>query len=437
MTSSFLDVFRARTSLPPVGARARSLFAAIVVVASGIGFVHAVDAATAPDPKAAVTLSKKVVPPLKAAGDAFNAKQFDVALTKLQEAEAVEGKTAYDQFRIEEFRAAVYVNQSTKYDEVLAIYEKHQALPREYFEPQVADVRLKAMTQLAFRIQAHDKVADYGKQWMATHPEDTGVLDLMARSTYIKKDYKAALDIVKTAIGVAETNGKTPDELWLQLVPSCASNLDDSAGTIAGYEKLVRYYPKPEHWSKTLETLLTIEKNDAAVLYILRLMADTGVLARPEYYLEYSQRAIDKAMPGEALAIIQAGFEKKVLGTVEKDKAQHQRALTTAQEKAKADRAQLPEIEKEVRASKATNGQLEAGLGLAYFSYQMYEQAVQMLEAGLAKGGLRNQEDYRMVLGIAYLRVGQKEKAREQFQKLAANSPLSRIGAFWVSRTYN
>jgi Flp pilus assembly protein TadD len=67
----------------------------------------------------------------------------------------------------------------------------------------------------------------------------------------------------------------------------------------------------------------------------------------------------------------------------------------------------------------------------------MYEQAVQMLEAGLAKGGLRNQEDYRMVLGIAYLRVGQKEKAREQFQKLAANSPLSRIGAFWVSRTYN
>jgi Flp pilus assembly protein TadD len=42
-----------------------------------------------------------------------------------------------------------------------------------------------------------------------------------------------------------------------------------------------------------------------------------------------------------------------------------------------------------------------------------------------------------MVLGIAYLRVGQKEKAREQFQKLAANSPLSRIGAFWVSRTYN
>jgi TolA-binding protein len=76
-------------------------------------------------------------------------------------------------------------------------------------------------------------------------------------------------------------------------------------------------------------------------------------------------------------------------------------------------------------------------LGLAYFSFGMNEQAVKALEEGFKKGGLKNSDDYRMVLGIAQLRTGQKESARTTFQSVPANSPFARVANLWAIRTYN
>lgn len=425
-------------SIPSRSFRARfvSALAAMAVVAGGASL--SIDSAFAADKDkdkkgapAGPQISKKVLPPLKAAGDAFNAKNFDVALAKAQEAMAVEGKTEYDEFRINEILALIYVNNGQKWADALAIYEKNQAHP-EYLDAQAKESRLKAMTQLAFRAQAHDKTVQYGKEWIATHPDDTAVIDLMSRSAYIAKDFKTARDLATSAIAVNEKAGKTPDEIWLQLISSTSINLEDHPAALVGYEKLVRYYPKPEHWSKALDSALALEKNDAAIIHLLRLMADLDVMKRPELYVEYAQRAQDEALPGEAAKVLETGFEKKLLST-----AEQQRMLTTTKEKARIDKAQLPEIEKETKASKIQTGQPQAGLGLAYFSNQMYEQAVPPLEAALAKSGLKTPERYRMILAISYYRLGQKEKAREEFQKLASNPALARVAGLWTAHTYN
>jgi len=409
---------------------AQFVFAVILLTGgAATAFLFSSDA-TAAD-AAPPALSKKVSPLLKAANDALTAKQYDVLLKKLDEAGAVDKLTDYDKFTIDEYRALAYVGQNTNFEEVLSIYEKHLSTPG-YLNPQQAEIRPKVIVQIAFRIKDYPKTVEYGKKWVAEHPDDSGVFDLLARAYYVQKDYKNAMDATDAAIALAETAGRPPEEIWLQLIPSCASNLNDQAAIFGGYQKLVRYYPKTEHWSKVLESLLRVEKNDLAVLYVLRLMADTGVLTIKEYYLEYSQRAVEQALPGEALKVLETGFEKKIL-----EGEQSQRALADVRKKAQTDKAQLPEIEKEVRASKATTGQAGAGLGLAYFGYGMYEQAIQVLESSIAKGGLRNLDDYRMALGVSYLRSGQKEKAREQFQTIAANTPLRRISELWVARSYN
>ncbi len=418
----------------PIARRSFATFAVASLLLLGAGFSQSAEAANAKKPPANV-VSKKVVAPFKAASAAYQGGQYAVVLTKLEEADAVSEKTPYDQFVIGELRALAFIGLN-KFPEALAIYEDHQST-QELLEPAAVEVRLKVMTQLAFESKSFEKAVGFGKQWMATHPDDTAMLDLIARASYIGNDFKAALDTLNTAIGIAESNGKTPNESWLKLLPSCSARLEDQAGVLAGYAKLVRYYPKPEYWTKSLELLLSIDKSDAAQLYILRLMADTGVLTKPEYYLEYSQRAIDKAMPGEAAKAMEEGFEKKALGVASKDKERDQRELATARDKAKADRSQLPEIEKEVRTSKANTGQVEVGLGLAYFSHQMYQEAVPMLESGIAKGGLRNLDDVRMMLGIANLRLGQKENAREEFKKASANAIFAKTAPFWISRTYN
>jgi tetratricopeptide (TPR) repeat protein len=397
--------------------------------------MYASDVLAAEPQKGAIGLSKNVAPLVKAASEALTNKQFDVALKKLQDAEAVDKKTPYDQFQIEEFRALAYIQQGNNFEDALAIYEKHLNTP-DLLEPRLADTRLKVMTQIAFRIKAYDKAADFGKQWLATHPDDTVILDLVARTYYIAKDYKNTLDMTNKAIGVAEAAGNPPDEIWLQLVFSCASHLEDTKTLLDAYQKLVRYYPKKENWSKVLDAELTIEKNDLAILNVLRLMVETDVLDKPDLYFEYSQRAVEAGLPGEALKVLETGQEKKVIGA-DAGKTRYQQVIADVRQKARTDRAQLPELEKEQQQSKSQTGQASAGLGLAYFGYQMYDKAIEALESGIAKGGLRNIDSYRMALGISYLRSGQKEKARATFQTIPADSPVTRVAAFWISRTYN
>jgi tetratricopeptide (TPR) repeat protein len=430
--SVFLGLRRAGSSL---------LLSLNILFASGATLI-VVPAAVAADKAAAAApegpkLSPKVGKPLQAAVEAINKKDYDSAQKKIQEADAFDKKTPFDQFKIDDIRAYVYTSQNIVNPEVVAIFEKSLATP-EFLDPDMISLRLQHLARWAFNDKDYPRAIEFGNRQLATHPEDLTTLNVVALAKYNLKDYKGALEALDTAIAAKEKAGEVPDEQWLRLVPSCASLIGDTARYETGYAKLVRFYPKPEYWGKLLSRTLDVEKGDAAVLYVFRLMNDVGTLNNAVLYMEYSDRAVEKAMPAEALAVLESGFEKKVLGVNDKEKAAQQQKLADVKRKAQADRAQLPEIEKEAAGPKsAANGQLSAGLGLAYFSFGMNEQAVKALEEGLKKGSLKNIDDYRMVLGIAQLRTGQKESARATFQAVPANSPFARVANLWAIRTYN
>jgi hypothetical protein len=371
---------------------------------------------------------------MKAADAAFKTQDYDLALAKLAEADLVAEKTPFDQFKIDEYRAHVYIAKKSWAD-VIPIYERFLANP-EFVEPQALDVMPKQLTQMTFSIQQYDKVPVFAKRWLETHPDDTQIIDLMARASYLTKDYPTAYDHLQTAITAAEKAGATPQEIWFQLSASCASNLDKEPQVVAAYQKMVRYYPKDENWRRLLERTLNSEKHEMGVLNTFRLLSDTNAINKADHYMEYAQLANDNALPGEAYKVLQTGFDKGLLGGTSKDKAQQERKLAEVKVKAQADRAQLPDIEKESKGPKAT-GQLLVAAGLAYFSFDMNDQAIESLSAGLAKGGVRSPDDARMVLGIALLRAGQKEKAREQFQAVPTTAPLASVANLWTIRTYN
>lgn len=381
--------------------------------------------------------SPKVGAPLQAAIAAIEKKDFETALKKVDEADAAPKKTEFDQFKIDDIRAYIYVSQGKISPEVIAHYEKSLTTP-EYLSPDIVSVRLQQLAIWAFNANNYPKAIEFGNKQLELHPEDLSTLNVVALAKYNSKDYKGAMALFDLAIAAREQAGAIPDEQWLRLVPSCASQFNDQARYESGLSKLVRYYPKPEHWEKLLSRVLDVEKSDLGTLYVFRLMSDVGVLDTSVSYLEYADHAVDNAMPAEALSALEDGFAKKVLGVNDKEKAVEQQKLADVKRKAQADRAQLPEIEKEAASAKGVaSGQLTAGLGLAYFSFGMYGQAVTALDAGIKKGGLKNIDDYRMVLGIAQLRTGQKELARASFQSVPATSPLARVANLWAIRTYN
>ena len=402
----------------------------------GVGAVSVVapQAVYAQDKKE-LKVTNKVGVALKAAQEAAAKKQFDVATAKIKEAEAVEKKTAFDQFKINEVTAYLYVVQQ-RYSDVAAVYEKYLETP-QFMSAEDSATLVKKIAQLYYNAKNYPKTEEYSRRWLKDHPGDTEMWALLSQTFYVQKDFKQCRENANTATSTAEKAGQAPKELWLQLSQTCSVQLDDQAGIVAAYEKLVRYYPKPDYWERLIDRAGRNERSDRVMLGVFRLQNDVGALKRPDQYMEYAQLAADQAMPGEALKVVESGFEKKVLGADPKDKERHDRLLALMKQKAQADKSQLPQYEKEAAASTAATGQLDAGLGLAYFSYDMYDQAIQALDKGIKKGGLKNPDEYRIALGIAQLRKGQREQARTTFKTIPDDSPMAKVANLWELRSYN
>src|SRR5947207_2648270 len=164
-------------------------------------------------------------------------------------------------------------------------------------------------------------------------------------------------------------------------------------------------------------------------------------LARQAYYLKgdwkgtlhFEEGQVDNAIKegrtpkGEALQLILSACVKL---SDQRGKQKNERLLETAKKAAATDRGSLPRIAKEADA--AATGAKNVGLGLAYFGYGEYDKAVEEITKGLTKGGLRNEGEARLLLGISQLKAGHKEDAAKTFHAVKGDPSLERLANLWT-----
>ena len=210
--------------------------------------------------------------------------------------------------------------------------------------------------------------------------------------------------------------------------------LDNKDGVAEALKKLVRYYPKPEYWENLLDIYRRKNNGDRVTLGFYRLMNDVGTLKQADDYMETAQLAMDAGVPGEAQAIMEKGVQNGTLKSDDKTaQGRYDRLLAGAKKSATTDKSQLPQLAKE--AEKATQGQAYVALGQAYLSYGMYDEAIDALKKGIAKGGVTDIDEAQVSLGIAYLRKGQKDLARQAFKAVKAESKWHDLAELWEIRT--
>ena len=73
-------------------------------------------------------------------------------------------------------------------------------------------------------------------------------------------------------------------------------------------------------------------------------------------------------------------------------------------------------------------------LGQAYLSYGMYDEAIDAIKRGIAKGGVTDVDEAQISLGTAYLRKGQKDQARQAFKAVKAESKWHDLAELWEVR---
>jgi tetratricopeptide (TPR) repeat protein len=372
--------------------------------------------------------SPKLAAPLKAAQDDIKAKNYSAAISKLKEAEGIAGKTPYDQYLINDMLSFSYI-KTNNYAEAAKTME---AEVDSGFVP-AADMnnKIKGLAEINYQLKNYDKAIDYGNRAIKGGFADEAMRQLVGQSYYLKGDYKGTLKFESDMADAEIKAGQTPKSETLQLILSSCIKLNDSACETRALEKLVAYYPKPEYWYQLLYTLRQqVSSNEADTLQVYRLMLETDTMKSADDYSEMASLAMDAGSPGEARTVLERGFSKNVF-TEQRVKDREQRMLDKAKQASTTDQASLPKLEKDADAS--PNGQKSVAVGLAYLGYGQYDKAIDQLSKGLQKGGLKSEEQARLLLGIAQLRGGHKDDAVKTFKAVKGDDQnLDRLANLWV-----
>jgi tetratricopeptide (TPR) repeat protein len=188
-----------------------------------------------------------------------------------------------------------------------------------------------------------------------------------------------------------------------------------------------RNFPSRENWERLLATVIRPENEETTSLGYYRLMFDLDVLKDAKDYADMSEIAIASGVPGEAVTVMEKGFANKILEN--KDKERNTRLLNTAKSRAQVSRSELPNLEKQARAAKT--GEADVNVGIIYMSFGEYAKAVEALQRGLQKGANKRTAEAQIMLGRAYLKLNQKDAARRAFKAVPDDSKLARVAELY------
>ena len=371
--------------------------------------------------------SAKLAKPLHEAQEDLKAKKFSEAIAKLKEADAMPDKKPYDQHVINDFLAFAYVN-TQNYGEAAKVIEAEldDGITPESEKPQ----KLRQLTEINYQLKNYDKAIEFGTRAIKSGSADDRLRIIVGQAYYLKNDYKGTLKYEEALADSEIKAGETPKKDTLLLVYSSCQKLNDDACQTRAMEKLVAYYPQPDYWSQLLYNLRSqTSSNDANLLQTYRLMSEVDVLKTPQDYNEMAQLALEAGSPGEAASVLEKGMQKSVF-TDKLTKDRNARLLENAKKAAATDQASLPRLEKEADA--ASTGQKNVGVGLAYLGYGQYDKAADALSKGLTKGGVKDEAQARLLLGIAQLKAGHKDDAIKSFKAVKGDPTLERLANLWI-----
>jgi tetratricopeptide (TPR) repeat protein len=288
----------------------------------------------------------------------------------------------------------------------------------------------RGLLALNFQTKNYDKAIDFGQRAIKGGFATDENKNLLAQAYYLKGNYKDSYKVESALVDQQVHAGQQPKEDALKLVLGDCVKTEDTACQQHTMERMVTYYPKPEYWSNLLFAIRRqTSNNDTNTLQTYRLMNDVDILKEAGDYNEMAQLALESGSPGEAQKVLEKGFDKGAF-TDQRIKDRNTRLLESVKKTAASDQAGLPKLERDADA--ATTGVKSAAAGLAYYGYGQYDKAADLLGKGVAKGGLTNEANTRLLLGIAQLKAGHKDDAVKTFKSVKGDPALEQLAGMWV-----
>jgi hypothetical protein len=394
----------------------RGVVAALAFAAGTLVAPLAWSQATPPSPQLSPAFSKT----FKAAQEAQVAKRWPEVVAKAQEVLNSTGRkpddTYYANFLL--FEAARATNNAAEMRKSM-----DGVVDSGFLSPADQAPFVKALMSLANQAKDYDASITYGNRLVSSGAADPDVYTTVAQGHYQKGNFAEVVKSLSKVVDDQVKAGKTPKEQDLQLLQSASAKLGNKAAETDALEMLVVYYPKKQYWNALL---YTVRSNPALEprqkLQVYRLMASTGTLERGQDYASFAEIATLVGLPAEAQKVFDAGLKANAFAD-DTEKARANRLMASVATKAASDKEGLPKLEADAKA--AATGDLDVVVGMSYYSFDDAAKAVEALQRGVGKGGLKPElaVEGPLVLGIAQLRAKDNAGALKTFQGIKTPDP--------------
>jgi hypothetical protein len=393
-------------------AAAAALFAATLAMAG---------AASAQD-----SLRPEIGKPLQAAQELIKAQRYKEALGKVREADAAGPRNANETYMIERMRIAA-ASGAGDVDTAARSFDTLSATGRVSGPDKVR--MLESISVGYYRAAQYAKAIQWGQRYFKEGGTSPAIRTMLIQSEYLGGDYAGAERELMAEVQAAERSGTPPAEDRLNLLLNAATKQGDNNAVVYATEKLVTYYPKKEYWVDLMSRIQRKSSfSDRLALDAYRLSLATGSMTASADFMEMAQLALQADLPTEGKQVVDKGFASGALGTGP-EANRHKRLRDLVDKQLKDDAATSVKDGQDAMASKSGDGLVVIGMNLVYSGQAA--KGVQLIQQGIAKGGLKRPEDAKLHLGIAQLAAGDKAKAMATFKTVQGSDGTSDLARLW------
>lgn len=387
--------------------------------------------AEAPKPDTVRPEIYKLVDPVQIK-ELMTAKNYAEVLNRINQADALADKTVYENFVLNRLRVAL---GSATNNNALTVPALEAVIASGKLSPAERSDFIQALGNLHYNSKDYPKAIASFTQYATETGDMAKVRPYIIRAHYFNNDFATAKTELLKDLEAATKAGKKPAMDELQLLANSGAKSKDTATYLVAMENLVKYYPSDDYWIDLLSRTQgksTYSTRFALDVYRLEKVAVSKMA--PEDYMEMAELALLAGFPTEAKKAMDAGYAAGVLGTgPNADKHKKTRA--------QADRQAADDVKNiatgEASAKKSKDGTGLVNLGYAYVTMEQYDKGIDLIQQGIAKGGLKNADDAKLRLGYSYAMAGKKDEAikvLETIQGTDGRGDLARYWMLWVNR---
>ena len=394
------------------------------------GLVAAALVAASFSPFEVVTAQEALRPevgrPLQAAQELIKAQRFKEALAKVRDADAVSGKTANESFMVERMRIAA----ASGAGDVDTAARSFEVLSGSSRVPAADKIRMiESIAGGYYRARDYAKAMQWAQRYFRDGGTNAAIRTLLIQSQYLSGDFAGAAKELTAEVQAAERAGTAPAEDRLKLLLNAALKMNDNNSYVFAMEKLVTYYPKREYWVDLL-TRLQRKPNfsDRLALDTYRLSLASGSMTAANDFMEMAQLALQADFAAESKQVLDKGFASGALGTGPQAE-RHKRLRDLVTKRLEEDKKTLADDERQALAAKDGNGLVNVGMNLVFNGQAA--KGLQLMQQGVAKGGLKRPEDAKLHVAIAYLLAGDSAKAQAAFKTVSGNDGTADLARLW------